>query len=399
MCEYAPAETVSYCPNEDIDLVQFWFVLMRRRYLVVVIFLMCIVGGFVLAFRAPVKYIFTTSIEIGTTLTSNGVGTVSRPIESPDMVLAKLKETYIPLAVAQMLDEHSDSSFDVQVKNPKESNLIVLTSKGIPEMAESLRALHTQAIKPLLEDHRRILAVPYRDYEILASKENIKLKALKDMRVYVVEEKNLTIQLSSAKMKSADLDDRKNLLLFQEKRLAETQELLRQQIAKIEENLARAHANWPKAIANVGGSEAQAMTLLMITSQIEMNERRLSELQERLNIGLENQKQILQKDVAENRRAWVLQKEQIEKLQSQLTKLKVQRESEQELQQKVVASIENKLASLIDTRILGAAVRSGVPSGPGKSAVLAAAGILGLVLGVVVVFFLEFFNNVGRQTG
>ena len=67
----------------------------------------------------------------------------------------------------------------------------------------------------------------------------------------------------------------------------------------------------------------------MITNQVEQNKKRLSDLQERLTIGLENQKKVLQKEITENRRAWELKKDEIAKLKSQLIHLKVNRESEQ----------------------------------------------------------------------
>jgi len=395
--ELLPPQTGGVHPNDEIDLVQLWLILLNRKFLIVGIFGLCLVGGTAFAFLLPAKYTYTTSLEIGTTLASNGTGIVSRAIETPDSVLAKLNESYIPLAVGQMAESDRGLFSGVQAKNPKESNLIVLSSKGTLEVADSLRALHTLVIKPLIEDHRRILETPRRGYQITAAQETIKLKTLEDPRIYMIDEKDLSIQLDAAKMKLVDLDDQKKLLLSQEKRLIETQELLRQQIGKVERNLAQAQANWPKASTHVGSSGSQAMTLLMISNQIEQNERRLSELQERLNIGLENQKQVLQKDVAGNRRAWDLQKEQIAKLQSQLVTLKVKRESSQETQKNVVTSIENKLTDLQETRVLGFAVRSVTPSGPGKTVVLALSGILGLMGGVILAFISEFVVTACRR--
>lgn len=73
--------------------------------------------------------------------------------------------------------------------------------------------------------------------------------------------------------------------------------LLRQQVSKLEENLTWAQANRAKAINKVN-NEAQSMTLLMITNQIEQNEKCLYDLQERLTIAIENEKEILQNHVA-----------------------------------------------------------------------------------------------------
>jgi uncharacterized protein involved in exopolysaccharide biosynthesis len=178
--------------------------------------------------------------------------------------------------------------------------------------------------------------------------------------------------------------------------LAETQVLLRQQIKKVEENLAQAHASRPKATAEVG-NEAQAMTMLMITNQVEQNEKRLSDLQERLTIGLENQKEVLQKEVAENRRDWELKKDEIAKLLSQLVRLKVNRESEQKTQKNLISSTQNKIDALLETRVLGVAVLSSKPFGPRKIYVLALSGMLGLMGGVMLAFCVEFVYSARRR--
>lgn len=91
--------------------------------------------------------------------------------------------------------------------------------------------------------------------------------------------------------------------------------------------------------------------------------------------------------MAENRRSWDLQKVRIAQLQSQLIKLKVKRETDQEAQKTISVSVENKLTDLQETCTLGIAVRSVKPVGGGKKIVLAFSGILGLMGGVMLAFF------------
>jgi hypothetical protein len=312
-------------------------------------------------------------------------------------VLAKINESYIPLAVAQMAKLDDEDIPQIEAKNPKNSNLISLASKGPQEMSETLRELHERVVKPVLADHLRIVEVPRRGFQLSAEKESLRLKDLEDPRMFGILEKDLLIQVEGAQNHLNELDDQQKLLLSQEKRLAETQELLRKQVGKVEKNLDQAHASRSQATASVGSNEAQAMTLLMIMNQVEQNERRLSELQERLNIGLENQKQVLQKDLAANSRAAELQKETIAKVQSQLIELKAKRESDQLLQKNVINSIENKISELQETRTLGVAVRSVKPSGPGKKIILVLTGFLGLFGGVILALGAEFVSNARRR--
>ncbi len=184
---------------------------------------------------APHQYTFSTTIQIGDTLVSNGTGTVLRAIEPPEVVMAKIKESYIPFAVNKMMNDREKISLDVQVRNPKGSNLIILSSKGPLSMSESYKDLHNLVVKPILEDHLKIIDVPRRSFLISSQQANIKLKNLEDPRIYSVEEKDLLIQIEAAKMKLTGLEEQEKLLLSQKMRLTETQALLRKQILAIEE--------------------------------------------------------------------------------------------------------------------------------------------------------------------
>lgn len=382
--------------EEEIDLVQIWLVLLKRKYLIAGICFLCALIGVAIAFTMPLKYAYKTSIEIGTTLTSTGSGVESTMIEPPEVVLAKIKESYIPRAIVQMMEKNVEQSFITQAKNPKKSNLIVLTTRGTADLAGPVHELHSLIIEPLLEDHLQVINVPRRDYEISVNQQKIQLEKLQNPRIFSIKEKEMLIQINAAKMKLSELDDQKQLLLSQDKRLTETQALLRKQADTVEANLAQVYASRPKATEEVG-TEAQAMTLLMINSQIEQNEKRLAHLQERLNITLENQKETLQKKVAENRRAWSLQKERISKLQSQFEKLKISHELELENQKNNIYTIENKIDGLRETRLLSVATRSSRPTGPRKLLILLLSGVVGLMGGIMMAFFAEFASNARQR--
>ena len=384
------------CHDDEIDLVQIFVFLLKCKYLIAIVTFLFLVAGGVYIVVVPARFNYDTTVEIGSTLVNSGSGIVTKMIEPPEAALARLQESYIPMAVGEMVKGKPGASYKVKAKIPKESNLVILTSSGSVEMEKIYKELHTKAVEPLLEDHHNILSVPRRQYQISAEKQRIALKKLEDPRIFAVTEKDLQIQVDAEKMKLAALGDQKNLLLSQEKRLVEAQELLKQQIKTVEENLAQVYEKRPKAIDEVG-NEAKAMTLLMISNQIEQNERRLSDLKERLTIGLEDQKEKLQNSILQNQREVELQKEKIAKLQSREAQLKVERESDQQDQKIEIASIENRLNDLRETRILGLAVRSVLPVGPGKKFVLAMSGGLGLFSGVLLAFLFGMMKKVRER--
>lgn len=388
----SPESSGAYQTNE-VDLVQLWLILLKRKYLLGGVFFICLLVGAAFVFLAPTKYTYSTTIQIGKTFTSNGEGVI-REIESSEVVLAKLKESYIPLAVNQMM-MLEDKVFAVKVKNPKGSDLMILSSKCMTNMAKSYTKLHNLVTKPLMEDHLKIIGVPRKEYQILSQQESIKLKNLEDPRIYSIEEKNLQIQVEAAKMYLTEIENTEKLLLSQKIRLTETQVLLEQQITKAEDELAQVHASQPKA-ANEVDEGVHAMNLLMITNQTMEKEKRLYRLQER-TIDLEDKKEILRNDITQNSQERKLQKEEIAKLQLELIQLKVQREADIDYQKMVISSIDNKLANLQETRPLGVAVRSVRPSNPSKTVVLAISGLLGLVGGVFLAFCAELVSVARRQ--
>lgn len=382
--------------RDEVDLLRLSKALYKRKYLILGICFLFLLIGLVFAFIRPVKYFYKTTIDIGTTLVNSDRGTITRIIEPPESVLAKFEESYIPEAIYLLTDSSDRNRFKIQANIPKRSNLVVLTSKCSPDMGESCRQLHELATKPLLEDHLRVIDVPRREYKIMSDQAKVELKNIKDPRLYMVKENDLVIKVEVEKMQLISFDDQINHLLSQEKRLEETQSLLRKQILTVEKNLEKTHASWPKA-ANDVSSESQAMTLLMITNQIERNEERLSELRERLSINLEDQKEILQIEIANKRRMRGLQKDKVSMFQNQLVELRAQREKNQDKQASLISSLENKITELQETRTLGVGVRSLNPAGPHKLVIVFLSGFFGLVCGVLFAFIAEAFSGSQRK--
>ena len=379
----------------DIDLFQLLSILLKRKVLFFCFFSICVCVGLVYALWKPLVYTYSTPIEIGSTLVNQGAAIQSKIIESPESVLAKINESYIPFAVAQVLQSRGEV-FKIKARIPKNSRLVILSSVGTKDMSEVFQELHGFVEKKILQDHQRLIEVPRREYQLLTDQEKIKLNNLSDPRIYQISQKNLLIELDKAKKELVTLDDQKNLFRAQIKRLGETQMLLRTQIEAVGKNLAQVYASQPKAIDGVN-DQSQAMTLLMINNQIEQNENRLAELKERLSITLENEKEILQNKIADNRRLWALQNQEIEKLQSELIKFNIKLESEQQHQKNIVASFENKLSEIQETRTLGVAVRSFNVAGGGKKIIVILAGILGLLGGGILVFLAEYLSVVRRR--
>ena len=382
--------------DDEIDLVQLFQILLKRKYLIFGVTFFCLIGGGGYTLLKKSIYEYTTTLQIGTALIESK-NTIERSgIESSPSVKLKLEQVYIPAAIIQLIGRYDGRLASALAKEQKNSNIILITSKGGAEDEHLFKELHTIIVSPLIANHREAIAVLKKQYEILVDRANLTLKDLEDPKLFGIQEGSLKVEIEAAQMELAGFDERKLLLLANKTGLTEIKNLLTEQISRIEENLKLSYVKRNVAISEVDDA-AKAMTFLTLNSEIQQNENRLSTLRERLYVDLDSKKKLLESQLAENQRARRLQVTKVEEAKSQLTQLQAQRLSEQEQQRNTIAAAENKINLYRDTRALNLAVRSLKSVGTGKSLILVLAGMLGLMGGVMLAFFAEFMTKVRQQ--
>ena len=167
--------------------------------------------------------------------------------------------------------------------------------------------------------------------------------------------------------KLQDLRSDSSFSLAQLKRIGETAELLKKQLAEVNELTAKATTSLPSARSEVR-NEPTAMTLLLLTNELQNNRARAAKLEERLYIDLPKQRDELNRTIAQNKN------EQGE----QLTKIEVQK---------------SLLAGLRPTRQLVSPMRQNAPVGLGVGVIIGLAVFLGIVLGVAAGLIAEYLKR------
>ncbi len=382
--------------DDEIDLVQLFQILWKRKSLILIVTLFCLLAGIGYAFLKKPVYEYTTAVQIGTALVGGSDSAVKTGIEASPSVKLKLEKVYIPMATRQLSGKYDNRLGSARVKENKNSNILLITSKGGEDDHQFFEDLHTIAISPLIANHRELIAASKKQYEILAQRAKLILKDLEDPKIFAMDENTVKGKIESAQLDLAGIDGQKIILLAKKNGLKETKKLLRDQISQIEKNLKISYAKRDKVIAEVK-DEAKAMTFLMLNSDIQQNENRLATLRERLNVGLENENQKIAGQLAENLRLRKSQMTRIDEFKSQLVQLQAQRSSEQDRQRSKISEAENKINLYQDTKVLGFASRSVKPVGSGKTLIVALAAMLGLMGGVMSAFFAEFIAKVRQQ--
>ncbi|HFE32733.1 MAG TPA: hypothetical protein ENJ17_05430 [Gammaproteobacteria bacterium] len=433
--------------EDSISLIDLWKVLSRRRGVIFGILALALLAGLLLALLMPEKYTYTTAIEIGTKPSSGTTGAV--PIEPPETVLAKIKESYIPQALHDFAQaQEDDVGYKVEGRIPKGSELIVLEAKAPEEDGPAYLTIMQTVIDKVESDHRRVsavirsniatqlaqaklaldnltdpstLEVEKRTLESKLLKARIELERLKDPLTLALPKKDLQTRKAKAEKSLADLRDKEALLKARYQRLDEVDKLLKQQIADLRAQINDANSRRTKAIANLK-SEASAMTMLMIDNELQQNRARLAALEERLFIKQQDAREQLENQIAANQRQYAIQRQAISKIDQELDKLIRDNKRTQKLQAPRVGELEEQLRKLLadhqrkiarqqqaieqlqirfnnlqTTRALSPPLQSLEPAGPGKKIILILSLFLGLFLGIFAAFFVEFLAKVRQE--
>lgn len=321
-------------PDDEINLLDLWKVLIRRKHVLLATFVVIIVLSAGVALLKSDKYLFSTTLEIGST-TEEGERTL---IDKPETILAKIQEGFIPAVLNEEAKNDTDvDRFKLTVRVPKGSDVVVIEGKAREADGNILTKLESQIIDMVQEDHERILEVVRSDISTELEVEQSKLAELKDAQ------KVLQGELERTKTLSALLD---------------------QQLADVKSLVDDAIQSRKRARKSVGDA-THAMTLLMIDNEIDQNRNRMAELQERRFVELPDEQELLAKKLADKLR-------------------------EQQNIQLSINQIKIKLKNIRETRAVIEPTRSLKPVGLTKPLLVLLGIVLGLVAAVFAAFFAEF---------
>ncbi len=432
--------------EDSISLIDLWMVLSRRRGIIFAVLGLALLTGLLAALLMPKKYTYTTAIEIGSKPSTNAD---SLPIEPPETVLAKIRESYIPQALHDFSQaQGTEKGYKVEGRIPKGSELIVLEAKAPEEDGPAYLTIMQTVIDKVEGDHRRVSAVIRGNMKTQLAQAHLTLSALTDPSTLEVKKRALESKLLKARMELerlknpltlalpkkdletrkakvkktlAGLRDQEELLKARYQRLDEVDKLLKQQVKDLRTQINDARSRRTEAIANLN-SEASAMTMLMIDNELQQNRNRLATMEERLLITQQDAREQLENQIAANQREYTIQDQaigkvgqeldklvrdnqrsqkhqapQIGELEEQLRKLLADHHRKVARQEQTIQQLETRLANLQTTRALSPPLQSLEPTGPGKKIILILSLFLGLFLGIIAAFFVEFLAKVRQQ--
>jgi len=135
--------------EDEISLIDLWLVIMRRKMLVIAIFVFCIIAALAFALTQPLTFSFTTIVNVG----SNENG---QPFESLETIQTKLEEILIPNIRVMSLDKKNSSDDENKIKVSIPTNAIAIRLETNSERDDytKISSLHSSVVESLKQQYK-----------------------------------------------------------------------------------------------------------------------------------------------------------------------------------------------------------------------------------------------------
>lgn len=436
----------AYQAQDEISLVDLWIILADRKELMAVIFVVVVGLGAAYAFLKTPSYDYRTVFEIGAIPVQTEEGAVVRElIESPEAFKRRLEDSITPSVVAAYDGEESPPRVNVSVD--ANSPVVVMSSAAPEERSARVADFHQRIAKAVSESHQRLLDYTVQNRELQAQEARRDLAMIKDERFQLAQTEPKQNKVEAAERALQGLRDSFKLRIAEKRnqveglaaevgllrserdalkqdiaRLDKRVEIVEARIAELNESAAELKAAQRAAVSGEFSNVSEAMSAMLLTSQVDGVERQLvgyrQELsveipQRRSNLQLEyarkneaidqaarelaNEKEALSSLLAEKERAIAEAESRLQSAKTDLSKHMLDMDEQIAQAEQRLALSALQLAAVQPTAVQIIAQQAREPAGPGKPVILALSIVLGGMLAVFSAFFAAFSQNVRRH--
>jgi hypothetical protein len=374
----------------EIQLVDLLMIMVRRYRLIVCGALLFGVIGLVASVLVPVKYEFSTVVQIGH---ANVVDSASNGLlfEAPEVVMAKSNGVYIPLERRQLAQTDLVVP-GVHVTNPKKSDLIVLSSKATLEQHSLVEKLHQGIVDQIVSGHHEIYQRGLLQLESAVTRARLAFEELNDPLSADLLEKASQASLNIEKNQLSRLGEEKQQLDMKLQGLNEKKTRLQQKADELRVSVEQMMVN-RNEIASQPPSDSRAITLVMLDERVFRDRDMARDVEKALLFDLEGERNHLQQQVAANLRAQDQRRQNIEALQNTYLKDLADRKRELANQQQQLDELQERMSLYQGTEAVSLAVQSAQPASLRKAGLIGGMIVAGLFLFTCLAWMLELLPN------
>ncbi|MGH8278802.1 MAG: Wzz/FepE/Etk N-terminal domain-containing protein [Gammaproteobacteria bacterium] len=272
----SPPWPPNYPASDEIDLVDLGVLLWRRRWLMLVVFLVFLALTIVGTIIKNPTYEYTTGIELGSRLVST-TGNVA-PLMSAPTVAEAMRNLYIPQAIAQYLSQQ-------HVANPASMNIPKFTVSGQPDAGAVVLNCKAKQSRAQLCTAVQLIAAD----NFVSSN---------------------TQFATGAKNQLAALQAQATVLHVQMDKLDASAALYQKQAASLEQQIGEMHKAGVQAARGANNGSA-ALSNLILNTEVQRASDTLNTVRQQLDVTIPQQRAQLTQQLSDNANAQQLQEQNI----------------------------------------------------------------------------------------
>lgn len=371
---------------EEINLTEYLVVMWKRKWLIILPTLLCVIAAGVISFLLPKKWEVDAIVQPGKLFIRNQQGEFQEVVvTAPDQIAGQINEESYNSLIAAELNLDLREYPELKAETIRNTNLVRISIRE--QDIQKATSILSSLFKHLKVELDRKVDVEMKgiDTRITENENLIKLKefnikdAENEIKLQEIEKTKMKQEISSAENKLKISEDR-------EKSILEEMKTVKQRIDEIE-------AQQKEALAQIKeGSEA--IGLLLYANEIQNNFRYFNILDEKLSN---------EKIIRENLDLFIKErKESIKILDTQIAKLNTgidKINNEIENTKNDIILLRERKGQIDYAQLVKEPTPSLNPVSPRKKLIVATTGILGLMIFTILAFFIENIEKHKEQFG
>ena len=371
---------------DEIELMDILLVIWKRKWLIILPTLLCVIAAGVYSFLLPQKWEVDAIIQPSKLFIQNEQGEFQEVlVTDPNQITGQINGASYDRLISAELNVELRKFPKLKAETLRNTNLVrVSIREEDTQKAESILLSLFKHLKVEL-DRKVDVEMKGIDTKITENENLIKLKefnikdALNGIKMEEIEKNKMRQEILSAKNKLKISEER-------EKNILEEMKSVKQRIDEIEAQQKEALAQKKE------GSEA--ISLLLYSNEVQNNFRYFNILDEKLS----NEKIIrenLDLFIKERKESIKISDTQIEKLKIGIDKIK----NEMDNTKNDISLLRERKGQIDYAQLIKEPTPSLYPVSPRKKLNVAIAGILGLMIFTILAFFIEYIEKHKEESG
>jgi len=371
---------------DEIELMDYLLVIWKRKWLIILPTLLCVIAAGVYSFMLPQKWEVDAIIQPSRLFIQNQQGEFQEVVvTSPNQIAGQINEASYNRLIAAELNVDLRKFPQLKAESLRDTNLVRISIRE--EDIQKAKSVLLSLFKHLKVALDRKVDVEMKgiDTEITENENLIKLKelnikdTLNEIKLKEIEKNKIRQEILSAENKLKISEERgKNIL--------EEMKAVKQRIDEIEAQQKEALAQKKEGI--------EAISLLLYSNEVQNNFRYFNILDEKLS----NEKIIrenLDLFIKERKESIKILDTQIEKLNTGIEKIK----NEIDNTKNNISLLRERKGQIDYAQLVKEPTSSLYPVSPRKKLNVAIAGILGLMIFTILAFFIEYIGKHKEESG